>query len=115
MSVLNTLPAPIIQMGVVAKIVNQQQNQPYALNQATQEASRELLKAESLRIAETEPSQRSRKVRDQDEKERNQGQGKKSAGHHPKQKSAEQLPPGDSESGPDRSSLWAGNIVNVKI
>jgi len=102
-------------MGLVAKIVNQQQNQPHALLQAGQEASRELLKAESLRVAGTEASNRSRKIRDQEERQgggqEQQAAGKKSA----EQDAAEQNPFDNNESGPSGANPWAGNIVNVKI
>ncbi|MCL1939318.1 MAG: hypothetical protein FWG04_01480 [Desulfovibrionaceae bacterium] len=118
MSVLNTLPAPIVQMGLVEKIVDQQQNQPHALLQAGQEASRELLKAEGQRIAGTEPSNRSRKVRDRGERQgggQQDAAGRKSAGSNAGQDSAEQDPFDNNEPGPAGSNPWAGNIVNVKI
>ena len=109
MSVLNTLPAPVIQLGIVGKIVNQQQNQPYAQLQAGQEASRELLKAESLRIAGSEPPRPGRKVDDRGKK---QGGGQQ---HAPGQDAQKQNPDGNSEPGPPGGNPWAGNILNVKI
>jgi hypothetical protein len=105
-------------MGLVEKIVNQQQNQPHALLQAGQEASREFLKAESLRIASTEPSKRNRKVQDQEERQgggQEQAAGKKSAGPDAEHDATEQNPFDNNESGPSGANPWAGNIVNVKI
>jgi len=105
-------------MGLVEKIVNQQQNQPHALLQAGQEASRELLKAESLRIASTEASKRNRKIGDQEERQgggQKQTAGKKSAQSDDGHEAAEQNPFDNNESGPSGANPWAGNIVNVKI
>jgi len=101
-------------MGLVEKIVNQQQNQPHALLQAGQEASREFLKAESLRIAGTDPSNRSRKIQDQEKQQgggQEQSAGKKKSA---KDETAEQNPD-NNEPGTSGANPWAGNIVNVKI
>jgi hypothetical protein len=118
MSVLNTLPAPVIQMGLVGKIVNQQQNQPYALHQAGQEVSRELLRAESLRVASTDPSKPGSKIREQEERQgggKHQASGKRSADSKAGQDAAGQEPVNGNEPGSPGANPWAGKIVNVKI
>jgi hypothetical protein len=104
-------------MGFVEKIVDQQQNQPHALLQAGQEASREFLKAEGQRIASTEALSHSRKVRDRGDRQgggQQDAAGRKSASPNAGQDTAEQERFDNNESGP-AGNPWAGNIVNVKI
>jgi hypothetical protein len=101
-------------MGLVEKIVDQQQNQPHALLQAGQEASRELLKAEGQRIASTEALSPGRKVRDRGN--RQSGGQQDAAGHNSAgQDTVEQEHFDNNESGPAGANPWSGNIVNVKI
>jgi len=108
-------------MGLVQKVVDQQQNQPHALLQAAQEASRELLKAEGQRVAGTEVTSNSRKVRDRGDRQgggqggQQDAAGKKSAGPNVGQDAAEQERFDNNDPGPAGASPWAGNIVNVKI
>lgn len=116
MSVLNTLPAPVVQMGFVEKIVDQQQNQPHALMQAGQEATREMLRAEAQRIAKSEAPEHSKKVRDKGERQqRSQTGGQQASGG----KSG--LEPGETPEADAESTVapppnpWAGNLVNLKI
>lgn len=125
MSVLNTLPAPVIQMGFVEKIVDQQQNQPHALLEAGQYAIREHLKAEGQRVAGAEASESGRKVR-----ERSEGRGRGRGGEHGAQTAGrnaaagddagqhggpEQGASGNSDCRPAGDKLWAGHIVNMTI
>jgi len=126
MSVLNTLPAPVIQMGYVEKIVDQQQNLPHALMQAGQDAAREARKAEAQRVAGTEPAEHGRKVRERSEE---RGRGRRNndeAGRRGASQTASQPASADEPELPDaehdvdepktpKANPWAGNIVNVKI
>ncbi len=118
MSVLNTLPAPVVQMGLVEKIVDQQQNQPHALLQAEQEASREQLKAEAQRIGKSELVEQGRRVRDRGEKQREKQPGPEHrGGNRPGQPPAESFA-GQESALPEETppaNPWAGNIVNLKI
>ena len=121
MSVLNTLPATVVQMGLVEKIADQQQNQPHALLQASQEASRELLNAERQRIAKSEAMEHGRKVRDRgDDRPGERKDRRNSQGNAPStdNKTAtgqldEELSGGGAEA--PVANPWAGNIVNMKI
>ena len=126
MSVLNTLPAPVIQMSYVEKIVDQQQNQPHALMQAGQEAAREARKAEAQRIAGTEPTEHGRKVRERNEDRGRGRQNNDETGRRGASQTASQHTAADETELPDaghdadepktpKANPWAGNIVNVKI
>lgn len=112
MSVLNTLPAPVIQMGHVEKIIEVEQNQPYVQQLVTQEAAREALKAQGERVSEVEVADRGRKVREREaggnrQQPGGEGQAKREAAGEGEEAS--------SGSGPGQPNPWAGHLVNVKI
>ena len=112
MSVLNTLPAPVIQMGLVEKIVDTAQNQPHVQQLVAQEAALQALKAQGERIAGTEVLANSRKVRDREEGQGRQGRdpGRQRADDDASEDEAAQA-----DTSPAQPSPWAGNIVNIKI
>lgn len=117
MSVLNTLPAPVIQMGLVEKIVEVQQNQPHVHQQVAQESAKQALNEAKSRVAGLDQSELGKKVR---EKSEDQGGGQR----HSRSRSREGEPPapeGTQEFTPEaetetlRTKPWSGYIVNLKI
>ncbi len=114
MSVLNTLPAPVIQMGLVEKIVEVQQNQPHVQQLVAQETARHAWKDEQSRVGKTEKQEEGRKVR-----EREAGQNKKesrSSGREPRlareQESENRLEPDAENSG---VKPWTGHLLNITV
>lgn len=111
MSVLNTMPAPVIQMGHVEKIVEAVQNQPYVQQLVAQEEAKKTLKAESEQVAVAEKTAQSRKVRDRGEEEGSRQQ--QHAG-------PDGEPGGDKTDSPDeegrnKNNPWAGHIVSITV
>jgi hypothetical protein len=108
-NVVNTLPAPVIQMGYVEKIVEMQQNLPYVQQLAAGEAAVRALEQHREKIeagTATEPSARVR--------ERDSGQG-----------GGENRPARDGETAGDSASEdggaantgrpWSGRLVDITI
>lgn len=108
MSVLNTLPAPIIQMGLVEKLVEVQQNQPHVQQQVAQVTARQELKEEQSRVSGLDKSEDSKKVRD-----REAGQGGEQRRQEKRQASQEDGPEAEKEQG--KTKPWSGHIVNIKV
>jgi hypothetical protein len=109
MSVTSTMPAPVVQMALVEKIVEVEQNQFHVQQLVSQETARQSLEAQSRRIHESDKSSQGRKIRDQerDRGRQNSGQG-----------SRQRADNADGEDGADNapaSNPWAGHIVDVKI
>lgn len=118
MSVLNTLPAPVIQMGLVEKIVEVQQNQPYVQQQVAQESARQALDAAKSRVAGLDQSELGKKVREKSEEQGGGGQ-RHSRSHSRKDETpAPEDTQGfaaEAEAEPPRTKPWSGYIVNLKI
>lgn len=112
MSVLNTLPAPIVQMGLVEKIVEMAQNQPLVQQQAAQEAARQMLKEQGQRIAGVETTKRGKKVSEREADENDRPGAEQDAAPPTPDNNADEAP---ADSGPSKANPWAGHIVNVKI
>lgn len=112
MSVLNTLPAPVIQMGLVEKIAEVAQNQPHVQQLVAQEEAKKTLKAESDQVAETDKSRHSRKVRDKAEEE---GRDQRQARSGQRQAGGEGDEPPAEEEGPNRNGPWTGHIVKITV
>lgn len=110
MSVLNTMPAPVIQMGHVEKIVEAVQNQPYVQQLVAQEEAKKTLKAESEQIAVAEKTALSRKVRDRGDEE---GSRQQHAG--PGGESRGDKPDSPDEEGRNKNNPWAGHIVSITV
>lgn len=111
MSVLNTLPAPVVQMGLVEKLVEVEQNQAHVQQLVAQQNAGATLKAQSERVAEVDTAERGKKVRDRE-----------AGGGRQEQRQMGQRRPGEADgeeeaaqAGPHKANPWAGHIVNVKI
>ncbi|MDR2799638.1 MAG: hypothetical protein LBB52_00035 [Desulfovibrio sp.] len=113
MSVINTLPAPVVQMGHVEKIVELQQNQPYVQQLVAKETAVQSLKAEREKVAAAPKSAESSRVR-----ERDGGKG----GRQPRQENkardeefldveARIVPEDEAET----RVLPAGSLIDIKI
>lgn len=110
MSVLNTMPAPVIQMGLVEKIVEVAQNQPHVQQLVAQEEAKKTLKAETEQVAETEKTRHGRKIRDKGEEESRE---QRQAGSGERQARDNEAPA--EEEGPNKNGPWTGHIVSITI
>lgn len=110
MSVLNTLPAPIIQMGHVEKLVEVAQNQSYVQQQVSRDEARKTLKTEAEQVAGTDRSAHGRKVR---EKEEDEGRRRQHAGDGKQRSDAEEA--AEKEERSNKDNPWAGHIVSITI
>jgi hypothetical protein len=119
MTVFGTLPAPVIQMGHVEKIVEVAQNQPQVQQQVAQEAALQTARERQQRIAGIETTKQGRRVR-----EREAGEKKRQkAGPDRRKAPPGQAPPGqapeDEAAAPAgearTTNLWAGRILDLKI
>lgn len=106
MSVTSTMPAPVVQMGLVEKIVEMEQNQPHVQQLVSQEIARQALAEQSKRVTEPDSSAKGRKVdeknRDQQRRERQQEQRQAAQQHESDEEEAQTRP-------------WSGHLVNIKI
>ena len=116
MSVLNTLPAPVVQMGLVEKLVEVEQNQPHVQQLVAQESARQALKAEAERVPQVDSAEQGKKIRSRDsgqeKKERRQASGRFSNGKSGAQDGQDE---DASEAGAAKANPWAGKIVNMKV
>ena len=111
MSVENSLPLPVVQMGHVEKLAEVAQNHPVVQQQVAQEtAKQELLKANS-QVAETTKTEKSRFQRAR-ERDARRGQGRPMG---KKQRAADNESGEEPESSPHDANPWAGNILNMKV
>lgn len=116
MSVLNTLPAPVIQMGLVEKIVDAQQNQPVVQQLVAQATTRQELKDAQSKVSSLESADSGKKVR---EREAGQGNANNPDSRADGRGTDGDRRPGDdapaSEPGNARTKPWSGHILNVKV
>lgn len=112
MSVLNTLPTPVVQMGLVEKIVDAQQNQPGVQQLASQSVARHELEEAKSRVAGTDAAENSKKIRDRQSGE--DPSGNKRDEHRKRNAAGKDAPPAPEESTPT-TKPWSGHIVNLKI
>lgn len=112
MSVLNTLPAPVVQMGLVEKLVDVEQNQAQVQQQVAQQSAGAALKAQSERIAEVNTAERGKRVRDREAGGGGQEQQRQAGQRRPGEADGED---DSAQAGPHKANPWAGHIVNVKI
>jgi hypothetical protein len=113
MTVLSTLPAPVIQMGHVEKIVEVAQNQPQVQQQVAQEAAVQTLREQQRRVAGVDTAKEGQRVREREAG----GRGRQEAEADRHSPSGQETGGGDAESGDDprKGNPWAGRIVNLKI
>lgn len=114
MSINNTLPSTIIQMGHVEKIVEVQQNQPHMQQLAAQDEAAAQLLREKGRIEGTEKSQSGKKIREkneEDERKRKREEQQRRAAGNAQEDETGLLTDEERKT----ENPWAGNILNVKI
>lgn len=109
MSVLNTLPAPVIQMGHVEKLVEVAQNQSTVQQQISQEEAQKTLKAEAEQVAGTDRSAQGKKVRAKKDEEDGRRQQAGSGGQRDAKKEAPE------EENANKGNPWSGHIVSITI
>ena len=111
---VNMLPVPVIQMGLVEKLVEVAQNQPHVQQLVAQESARLAMKAEAERVPVVDVAEQNKKIRDRDprreRKERRQASAPFPEGQADMQGSEDGADAGFSRAGP-----WAGQIVNMKV
>lgn len=116
MSELNMLPVPIVQMGLVEKLVEVEQNQPHVQQLVAQESAKQAMKAEAERVPQVDASEHGKKIRNRDsnqeKKERRQTPDRSSGGKGEAQTAAED---DASEIETPPANPWAGKIVNMKV
>ncbi|MDR3176576.1 MAG: hypothetical protein LBU06_08605 [Desulfovibrio sp.] len=113
MSIINTLPAPVIQMGHVEKIVELQQNQPYVQQLVARETAVQSLKTEREKVAATPQSVASSRVRERDggKGDRRPRQENKARDEDFLDVEARIVPEDEAEA----RSLPAGSLIDIKI
>ena len=116
MSELNMMPVPIVQMGLVEKLVEVEQNQPHVQQLVAQESAKQTMKAEAERVPQVDSSEHGKKIRSRDSgqerKERRQTSDRSSG-----KKDEAQADQEDGASGIETATTnpWAGKIVNMKV
>ncbi|MDR2489222.1 MAG: hypothetical protein LBD42_07010 [Desulfovibrio sp.] len=108
------LPVPVIQMGLVEKLAEVEQNQPYVQQLVAQENARQALQAEAERVPVTNASEQGKKIRD-----RNSGRKKQKRQRSSKQSSDERCAAQSEWDGADTdlaaNNPWTGQIVDMKV
>ena len=116
MSELNMMPVPIVQMGLVEKLVEVEQNQPHVQQLVAQESAKQAMKAEAERVPQVDSSEHGKKIRNRDsgqeKKERRQASNRSSDGKHEARADQED---GASEIETAPAYPWDGKIVNMKV
>lgn len=116
MSDLNMLPVPVVQMGLVEKLVEAEQNQPHVQQLVGQEIARQALKAEAERVPVVDSTEHGQKIR------KREGRHERKGRQHASSRSSGG--PGDpeeadgtaaDEAASPTSNPWAGQIVNMKV
>ena len=116
MSVLNTLPAPVIQMGLVEKLVDVQQNQPHVQQLVAQESAKQALLEAKSRVAGVDNSENGKKVREKSEDQDTRGRSRSRKRKVTASFSIPDLDEADeSEAEAPRTKPWSGHILNIKI
>jgi hypothetical protein len=111
MNMINTLPAPVVQMGHVEKIVEMQQNLPYAQQAAAGEAAVHTLERARGKIEAGGKTESSVKVR-----ERDGGRGGGSGGRQPAPERKADDGEADEDGGGAKSGRpWSGRLLDITI
>ncbi len=114
MSEMSMLPVPVIQMGLVEKLVEVAQNQPHVQQLVAQELARQAAKAQTEQVPQVDASERGKKIRDresgQKKREQRHASGQSSGDHN-----TDELGQESAEDGPHTDNPWAGQIVNMKV
>jgi hypothetical protein len=110
MSQLNMLPVPVIQMGLVEKLVEVEQNQPHVQQLVAQESARLAMKAEAERVPVVDVTEQNKKIRERNP-EREKKEQRQASGERDERRQGEEEDAGDAHS----ANPWAGQIVNMKV
>jgi hypothetical protein len=111
MSVLTTLPAPIVQMALVEKIVDEQQNQPHVQQLVSQVTTRQELRARRGKVSALDFSEEMSRIQEGDEEPNLPDKGSR----RPKTLSPHDDVPEEPEQEQPRTKPWAGHILNIRI
>lgn len=106
------MPAPVIQMGLVEKLAEVQQNQSHVQQLVAQEMALQSLKADRERVLQTNGSEHGTKVRKRNEEQAKEQQQQASSDSSSKKQEEEDA---SEEGGAQASSPWVGQIVNMKV
>lgn len=116
-SVINTLPAPVVQMGYVEKIVEMQQNQPYVQQLVAGESAAQSIRKEKEQVAVMRQGEGSGRVRERSAGE-NRESGRNSEGDKKKEKDDDVIDVearlvADGEI--CAAALASGSLIDIKI
>jgi hypothetical protein len=116
MSVLNMLPVPVIQMGLVEKLVEVEQNQAHVQQLVSQESAKLAMKAQAEQVPVVDVAEQNKKIRDRNS-EREKKERRKAAGRSFRGRSAAQNDEDDDAAANEQAKAnpWAGQIVNLKV
>jgi hypothetical protein len=113
MNIINSLPAPVVQMGHVEKIVEMQQNLPYAQQAAMGEAAVRALDRAREKIEAGEETESSVKVRERDGGRGGSGSG---SGDRPAREKEAAGGEADEDGGGAKSGRpWSGRLLDITI
>jgi hypothetical protein len=112
MSVLNTLPAPVIQMALVEKIVDAEQNQVEKREAATRSATRRDLRAKRSKVSATDAAEEKHRIEESDEEPTPEDRHARRGGPSGPDEDAGNAGPDEESS---QTKPWTGHIVNIKI
>ncbi|MDR2124075.1 MAG: hypothetical protein LBP38_03720 [Desulfovibrio sp.] len=113
MNIVNTLPAPVVQMGHVEKIVEMQQNLPYAQQAALGDAAVRALEREREKIEAGAEAELAAKVR-----ERAGGRGGRNAGGGSQPAPERERGGGEADEdggGAKSGRPWSGRLLDITI
>jgi hypothetical protein len=112
MSEMSLLPVPVIQMGLVEKLAEVEQNQPYVQQIVAQESARQALQAQAERVPATDASEHGKKIQN-----REPGQEKREQRHRREAGDRRDASSGDddAEDAMAASNPWTGQILNMKV
>jgi hypothetical protein len=109
MNIINSLPAPVVQMGHVEKIVEMQQNLPYAQQAAMGDAAVRALDRAREKIEAGAETESSVKVRERDG-------GRSGGGRQPApEREADGGEDGEDGGGAKSGRPWSGRLLDITI
>jgi hypothetical protein len=113
MSVMSMLPVPVIQMGLVEKLVEVEQNQPHVQQLVAQESARLAIKAQAERVPVVDSSGQGKKVHNRDpEREKKEQRRSLNRSSH---EAVSEEPSAQDDDELAASNPWTGQIVNMKV
>ena len=108
MSIIETLPVPIVQMGLVEKVAEHLENHPVVQQQVLQTEAERILREQNTQVPKAEGPEKpqGRRVGERGE----DPSGKRGRGH-------KEQPPSDKQEKEEQPAAnpWSGNILNLKV